>query len=88
MEGLGLVALVVVQLSQLGQRLGVSGGHTDDLHQPLDGLLGILQELVPAGGQSRSKHNPTHQEINKINSLIFPIQYIHQFIYVPGTLGR
>lgn len=54
LESLGLVALTVLQLSQFGQYLRVSGSHTEDLHQPLDGLLRILQELIAEVRQSRS----------------------------------
>lgn len=36
-------------------------GHTQDLDQPLDGLLGILQELIPeGGGGGQGKQTPTN----------------------------
>lgn len=47
MEGLGLVAFAVMQLAQFGQGLGISGDHTDDLHEPLDGLMPVIQKLIP-----------------------------------------
>lgn len=53
LEGLGLVPLTIIQLSQFGQCLGVSGGHTDDLHQPFDGLLGIFKKLIDEASESR-----------------------------------
>ncbi|TNN60903.1 hypothetical protein EYF80_028898 [Liparis tanakae] len=37
---------VSLELSQFGQGPGVCVGHTQDLKQPLDGLLGVLQKLI------------------------------------------
>lgn len=53
LEGLGLIPLAIIQLSQFGQCLGVSGGYTDDLHQPLDCLLGIFKKLIDEASESR-----------------------------------
>ena len=46
LEGLGLVPLSVVELPQLCQHLGVSGRDADQLHQPINGLVGVLQHLI------------------------------------------
>lgn len=55
LESLGLVPLSIIQLSQFGQYLGVGGSYTDDLHQPLDGLLWIFQKLIDEANESRKQ---------------------------------
>lgn len=55
LEGLGLVSLAIMQLSQFSQYLGVGGSYTDHLHQPLDCLLGIFQKLIDGASESRTK---------------------------------
>lgn len=66
LEGLGLVPLAIMQRSQFGQCLGVSGSYTDDLHHPLDCLLGIFQKLIDEANESRTNrcsHESLHEHL-------------------------
>lgn len=54
LESLGLVPLVVMQLSQFGQYMWICGSGADDLHQPLDRLLRVSELLVAETKMSRA----------------------------------
>ncbi len=59
--------------SQFGQCLGVSGNYTDDLHQPLDGLLRILQKLIAEAKESRTKRGQRtglHSQMNSFQAAV------------------
>lgn len=53
-QSLGLIPLFIKQLSQFGQHATVGGVDTDDVHQPLNRLLGIFQKLIYGAGELRA----------------------------------
>lgn len=53
-QRLRLVALIIKQLPQFGQHPAVGGAYTDDVHQPLNRLLGIFQQLIYGAGELRA----------------------------------
>lgn len=56
-QSLRLVPLLIKQLSQFGQYATVGGAYADDVHQPLDRLLRIFQQLIYGAGESRAVGN-------------------------------
>lgn len=54
-QSLRLIALIIKELSQFSQYAAVSGADADDVHQPLNGPLGIFQKLVYGASELRAE---------------------------------
>lgn len=57
-QSLRLISLIVKQLSQFSQHAAVGGADADDVHQPLNGPLGIFQKLVYGATELRAVGDP------------------------------
>lgn len=57
-QSLRLLSLIIKQLSQLSQHAAVGGADADDVHQPLNGPLGIFQKLIPGASELRAVGDP------------------------------
>lgn len=94
-QSLGIIPISIIQLSQFGQYAMVSGTYADDLHQPVNCLLGITEKLIYVVNESRAMiterllqvHNLYRHTEKKITPLISRIQ-VGQLVHDLGVVPQ